>query len=175
MSLRALSGERSFTVVAAAFDDLRTAKRAAIEAASMLGGDGDVVLVRPGENLVERAPAPDSRGIGVTLIRSHVALVCGGVVVGVLAALALIVDGSPAMTAAPAMLAFLGGVMGASTGLLAAGLWTLRPDHGAVLARMEERLDLGQFAVVLRPVNEQQTKHACRSLRRAGGATFRSL
>lgn len=170
-----LFGERSLTLVAAAFNDRQRAETAA----SILKEDpalyGQVSIVQPGESHVGRKLEPENRGIWRTLVRSHVVLGAGGLLVGLAVAAALIAWPWAAAAGSPGFTALFCGVMGAFVGGMLGGLVTLRPDHGVVIRQVRDRLAHGQCAVVVHPLSEGRAKEAFDILQGAGGSPVRSL
>lgn len=175
MNALSLFGERSLTIVAATFDDRDQAEAAADELLRDVSSVGPVAVVAPDEPEVARKMEPEQRGIWVTLVRSHVILGIGGVLVGVLAAVGLVIAPWPAAAASPGLAALFAGTLGAFFGMMAGGLVTLRPDHGAVIRAVREKLKIGQWGVVARPRNERSADRASAALASAGGVPLRSL
>lgn len=170
-----LFGERSLTLVAAAFNDRQRAETAA----SILKEDpdlyGQVAIVQPGDKHVGRKLEPENRGIWRTLVRSHVILGIGGLCVGLAVAAFLVALPWPAAADSPWFTALFAGVMGAFIGGMLGGLVTLRPDHGIVIRQVRDRLAHGQCAVIVHPLSESRAKDAFDILQGAGGAPVRSL
>lgn len=175
MATLGLFGERSLTLVAAAFNDRQRAETAA----SILKEDpalfGQVAIVQPGDPNVARKLEPEQRGIWRTLVRSHIILMAAGLLVGLAAAAFLISLPWPAAADSPWFTALFAGVMGTFMGGMIAGLITLRPDHGAVIRQVRDRLSHGQCAVVVHPLSEGRAKEAYDILEGAGGSPVRSL
>jgi hypothetical protein len=175
MNMLSLFGERSLTVIAAAFDDRQRAESAADDLRRHIHKIGPVAVVAPDDTEVTRKMEPDQRGIWLTLIRSHLILGTAGALVGVLIAAGLVIAPWPAAAASPGFAALFAGVLGAFIGLMAGGLVTLRPDHGAVIRSMRAKLKVGQWGVVARPTSEASAELAFVVLASAGGAPVRSL
>ena len=172
MNALSLFGERSLTVVAAAFDDRQRAESAADELRQHIEKIGPVAFVEPADTEVVRKMEPEQRGIWLTLVRSHVILGVGGVLIGVLVAAGLVVAPWPAAAASPGLAALFAGGF---AGMMAGGLVTLRPDHGAVILSMREKLKVGKWGVVARPSNQAGAAQAFAALARLGGSPVRSL
>lgn len=175
MNMLSIFGERSLTVVAAAFDNRRRAESAADNLRRQIDRIGTVVVVPPDEPEVGRKMEPEQRGIWRTLVRSHLVLGVGGVSIGLLVAMGLVLAPWPAAAASPGLTALFAGTMGGFLGMMAGGLVTLRPDHGAVIRAMRAKLKSGQWGVVARPTDEESAERAFASLATAGGAPVRSL
>jgi hypothetical protein len=175
MQLLSVFGERSLTVVAAAFDDRQRAESAAADLRRQIDQIGTIAVVSPGDSEVARKMEPDQQGIWRTLLRSHLILGVAGVLAGLLAALMLVLAPWPAAAASPGLTALFAGTFGGFLGMMAGGLVTLRPDHGAVIRKMRASLRLGQWGVVARPQNEASAELAFAALASAGGTPVRSL
>jgi hypothetical protein len=170
-----LFGERSLTLVAATFGDRGSALRAveALRRASTrkLG----IFLITPHDPRLGRKMEPESHGIWYTLLRSHARLAPLGAGVGLAVAGLLLAAGWPAALASPWATLGLGAIYGLFTGLLAAGLLTLRPDRCRVITQVREASDGGAWSVVSHPVSPPEAELARRLLARDGGAVLRSL
>jgi hypothetical protein len=168
-------GERSLTVVAASFPDLRGAE---VAASSLLSEApalwGDVEIIPPGDPLLGRKVEPENQGIWRTLIRSHVVFGVVGAVAGAVAAL-LTIALWPAAASSPTYTLLFMSVGGAFLGMIVAGLLTLRPDHGYVLDKIHEFSDRGRWSVVARPLDRVASKMAYESLRHWDAGAVRSL
>jgi len=175
MKVLSLFGERSLTVVAAAFNHRQHAESVADNLRRQIDKIGTVAVVSPGETEVAREMEPEQRGIWRTLVRSHLILGVGGILFGLFVAMALVLAPWPAAAASPALAALFAGTLGGFLGMMAGGLVTLRPDHGAVIRSMRARLKVGQWGVVARPMDEAGAERAYAALANAGGAPVRSL
>jgi hypothetical protein len=175
--MRTLSvfGERSLTVVAAAFDDRRHAESAADDLRRKIDNIGHVAVVSPDDTEVARKMEPEQRGIWRTLLRSHLILGIAGVLAGLLVAIGLVIAPWPAAADSPGLTALFAGTLGGFLGMMAGGLVTLRPDHGAVIRSMRGKLKHGQWGVVARPTSEASAERAVAALASAGGDPVRSL
>lgn len=162
-------GERSLTLVAADFDD----RASALAAASTLP-DEEVAVIAPGDPQVARKLEPDQRGIWWTMIRSHLILGTGGLLLGLAAAWVLTTTWAAAASS-PGFTALFAAVMGAFMGMMIAGALTLRPDHGLVIRHVRTALRRGRWAVVVHPVDGLQTRAALSALRAAGAEPMRSF
>lgn len=169
-----LFGERSLTLVAAAFPDRATASHAANTLRADLP-QTEVDLLRPHDANVARKIEPESQGIWRTAIRSHLVLGLAGLLLGVVVAATLIGGAWPAAASSPVFATLFFSVLGLFAGLMLAGLLTLRPDRGYVLTSIRDRVRSGEWAVVAHPTSSAQSEHAIASLRKAGGMVFRSL
>ena len=74
------------------------------------------------------------------------------------------------------MLSFIGIVGFAIVfGLLAGGVVSMRPDHGALAVTLREALAAGSWAVVVHPTNAEQADRASVALAGIGGEPLRTL
>ena len=175
MNAFSVFGERSLTVVAAAFNDRPQAESAAENLRRQIDKIGTVAVVDPGDPEVARKMEPEQRGIWRTLVRSHIILGAGGILVGLLVAMGMVLAPWPAAAASPGLTALFAGTLGGFLGMMAGGLVTLRPDHGAVIRAMRAKLKVGQWGVVARPTDEESAERAFAALANAGGTPVRSL
>lgn len=175
MHVHSIFGERSLTLVAATFDDQRGAESAADELRQQIDRIGTVAVVSPDDTQLARKMEPEQAGIWRTLLRSHLIIGVGGALVGLLLALGLVLAPWPAAASSPGFTALFAATVGGFLGMMAAGLVTLRPDHGAVIRSMRAKLKVGQWGVVARPKDEASAERAYVALDNAGGAPFRSL
>jgi hypothetical protein len=72
---------------------------------------------------------PDSKGIGQTVLRSHLILGFACSVVGLIIAGVLMTIGPAFATSSPVMMLSAAAILGAFIGLLIAGVISIRPDH----------------------------------------------
>ena len=175
MHVLSIFGERSLTVVAAAFDDQRRAESAADDLRQQIDRIGTVAVVSPDDAQVARKMEPDQGGIWRTLQRSHLILGVGGALVGLLLALGLVLAPWPAAASSPGFTALFAATLGGFLGMMAGGLVTLRPDHAAVIRSLRAKLKVGQWGVVARPRDEASAELAFVALANAGGTPVRSL
>ena len=175
MNLLSVFGERSLTVVAASFRDRGQAESAAANLRLQIERIGTVAVVSPRDTELARSMEPDPRGIWRTLIRSHLILGAGGVFLGLLISLGLVLAPWPAAAASPGPTALFAATLGGFLGMMAGGLVTLRPDHGAVIRLMRTKLSAGHWGVVARPRDEDSSARAFAALADAGGTPMRSL
>lgn len=170
-----LTGERSFTLLAAVFRDRPTAERAALSVLNAGDAPQQVSVVSPGDRYLTRRLEPDPAGIWRTAVRSHGVLGAAGLLLGALGGLAMVAGNVAGAAQSPAQALVFGGVLGLFGGLIAGGLVTLRPDHARVIARVRGALARRRHAVVVRPVGRAQTLAALHVLRAAGGKPVRSF
>ena len=167
-------GERYRTLVAAAFRDRQLAESAALQLRREFQATVEVSVVGPTDPQVARKLEPDSRGIWRTVVRGHHVFGAGGVAVG-LAVAWLLVGSSSAAAMSPGFTALFAGVVGAFLGMMVAGLLTLRPDHSLVIRKVRERLQQGQWEVVVHPTDRRLAKNAVAALQDVGGEPVRSF
>lgn len=169
-------GERSSTLIGADFPN----RASAMAAADMLREDpmleGEVAVVGPNDPLTDQKMEPEENGIWKTLVRSHLILGGLGLLTGALAtATAVYVLEWQAAVASPWFALLFFSVIGTVFGMLAAGLVTMRPDHGVVIARLERALGRDRWAVIVRPRDESPALSAMALLKECGGRPSRSL
>ncbi len=134
-----------------------------------------VELLEPGTHQVARKVEPKSRAIGRTLVRTHVLLGILGLVVGLVAATALVMGGPEMTRSSPLMTFIFVPTLTMFMGLLMAGLVALRPDHGPVIKATRDAVNEGLWTVVARCADQRQADHADRVLSATARATTRSL
>jgi len=144
------TGESSNHKLAAVFETRPDAERAQqkLNGETTLGGSQIQVLDRPSDP-IDRALLPESRGIGRTLIRSHLIFGAIGACSGFLIFLTLNVFGLPFVANNP-IAAFLV-LLHVSTlsGLLVGGLVSLRPDQVPYIRIAKEALQSGRSVLVV--------------------------
>lgn len=170
-----LFGERSLTLVAATFQDRGSAERAFNALRLVSPRRLGIALITPRDPRLDRKMEPESRGIWLTLLRSHAWLGLAGALAGLLAAALLLVAGWPAALASPRVTLALGGVYGVFLGMLAAGLLTLRPDRARVTVQVRQASEQGRWSVVTHPVTVHEADVAQEVLAVGGGHVMRSL
>lgn len=175
MSPLHLLGERSRTLIAAAFSDRRRAENALTTLKSDPKLYGEASIVQEGDPQIARQLEPEPRGIWRTAMRAHVVLGLAGLAFGLLVAAALVWSGWPAAVESPGFVALFVGVMGLFIGGMLGGLVTLRPDHAVIIRAVRDQLKKGYCAVIVRPISERSAKEAYAILEGAGGLPVRSL
>lgn len=141
----------------------------------LTSSDAVVELLAPGEEGIDQALEPESRGIWKTLIRSHLWLAGVGAVIGLLVFVLMlqldvrfVVDNATA--AGLLLVAFC--TVG---GLMLGGALTLRPDHTPFLVAARAALRKGQTVVVVHAESLEQLQQAQEILDQAGLKTVRTL
>jgi hypothetical protein len=179
---QAFFGERSVTKVAALFASHTGAESAA---RSLLDGSGltasQVNILSPSdgeasnEDVLVRAVEPEQRGIGQTLVRTHVTMGVLGLLVGLLLYAALTAMGSPGLRSTPVvgLVALVG--FGITFGLMLGGVVSLRPDQGRVIGLVRRGLQSGKWAVVAHPLDATQTHLVLTSLKTGSMRIMRSF
>ena len=157
MTTAALSGERYSSKVAAVFDGEPAARDAALH----LLTDAhlrieQVSVVQPYATHIGRKVEPESRGIAKTLVISHVYLGCAGALVGIVAAGVIVAAQAGPFASAPLITLAVGLALGAVAGLLIAGLYSLRPDHLALMARIRTAAAHGRWTVIVNVSNSAE-------------------
>ncbi len=167
-------GERSLTLIGAVFPDFESARLAKKMLEREPALDGEVALVGPDDPQWAKKFEPESAGIWRTALRSHAVLGALGVALGILCAFALAAAWEPAALSLGYAVLFLG-VLGGFSGMLWAGLLTLRPDHGWVIRQLREALKRRRWTVVVRPLDEPRAELAMQCLSGAGAEPLRSF
>jgi hypothetical protein len=169
-----LFGERALTLVAAIFDG----RDAAVDAANALRFAMPrivVDVVRPGDPEFARKIEREPQGIWRTALRSHAIMGPIGLALGAAVAAVLVASGWPAAASSPMFALLFCSILGLFSGLMAAGLVTLRPDRGRVIESVREGNHDGHWAVVAHPMNHAQSRELAGWLRNAGGQVVRSF
>jgi hypothetical protein len=167
-------GEQSLTVVAAAFDDRRSAQAVASELEHEPALEGEVAVIRPGDPLTARKLEPEQAGIWRTALRSHLIFGIAGALAGVTLS-AVLVASWPAATLSPGYTLMAVTMFSTFFGMMFAGLLTLRPDHDRVITAVRRALRAGRWAVVVRPLDEARARMAMSRLRGLGATPVRSF
>ena len=180
--IHAFFGERSLTKVAGVFPARAEAEQAArrLVAASGLARDQVRVLApRDGAwaraDVLARQIEPEDRGIWNTILRAHVLAGVIGFLAGAALYMALLLAGHAAIKSTPGMALVAMAGFGATFGLLAGGLLSIRPDHGRLIALVRRYLRAGRWAVVAHPVSPEQTARAMRTLHDGSERVVRTL
>lgn len=150
MATGAISGETYSSKVAAVFDGEQAARNAAHQI--LIEGDiraEQVSVVQPHDEHLGRKIEPESQGIAWTLVKSHLYLGLAGAFVGVVAAIVTVTAELSPFSSAPLVTLGFGLAVGVVAGLLAAGLYSLRPDHLALIARLRTAAGEGRWAVIV--------------------------
>jgi hypothetical protein len=177
MAFQLLFGERSLTVVAAAFGDPAAAHTIATSLARRLGKnrDSQVAVVEPADTLLSIKVEPESEGIKRTAIRSHLALGLFGLVAGLALGIAAVHENWAGAAQTPVLTTIVAGMLGIFAGLLLGGLLTLRPDRGEVADEVQRAAANGLWTVVAHPRNHAEVRTSSAMLTQAGGRLIRSL
>ena len=161
--------ERSPTLVIA---DFGTNEAAAAALAAL--HDQQAFIVGPKDPMAPRKLEPDSRGIGRTLLMSHLLLGAAGALVGLLAGW-LLIRNWPAAALSPGYTLFVATALGAVFGMLLAGLISIRPDHVVLIRQAHAARKRGRWIVAVHPTDMARADDAMAVLRRQGAAPKRSL
>lgn len=177
MALGLLFGERSLTVIAAAFKDSVTARATAANLARRLGHEGaaQVAVVEPEDNRVAVKVEPHSEGIMRTAVRSHLVLGLMGLAAGLAVGMGAVHGNWAGAAQAPALTVIVAGVLAMFAGMLLAGLLTLRPDHGVVADEVQRAAAAGLWTVVAHPRTHAEALASTALLTAAGGRLVRSF
>jgi len=176
MSSLSVSDEKHPIVVSGEFRDedaARLAMRRVAEEASLPRAQIDLVV--PGDENAGAKVEPESRRIGGTLLRSHVVLGGGALIVGLLAAAVLTTVG-PTLTRSSPVLTFVAlGLLFPFIGMLIAGAISLRPDHDPQIAGARHAAAAGNWTVVVHCSDAAEKEQVEQIIREAGGGESHSL
>lgn len=116
-------------------------------------------VIRPHDPNMARKIEPGVKGIARTLMKSHIVLGLGGLVLGLLAATLLTTIG-PALTRSSPLFTFIAlGFLFPVVGLMLAGLISLRPDQDFLIEKTRTATDTGHWTVIAHCSSpEQQTR-----------------
>ncbi|MDP5030008.1 MAG: hypothetical protein NWQ54_08210 [Paraglaciecola sp.] len=134
-------------------------------AVNLLKSKGDftaeeVALVVPKDESFAQKVEPDDKGIGRTLITSHLRFGAVGLALGLIVA-AILSQYGPALTTSSPVMVFIALAMGGTfLGLMLAGLMTLRPDHDGVINKTRQATNNHQWTVIVQTKNDDQNKRA---------------
>ncbi|ABC30114.1 hypothetical protein HCH_03360 [Hahella chejuensis KCTC 2396] len=171
-------GETYPSKVAVVFDTKETADEA-IDALVTEAGFSrqQIKLINPNDRQDVHLGAnlePENKGILATMIRSHVVIGGGIVLLSILLAWLLVTAGPPATQSSPGM-TFLGVCsLGLFLGLILGGAVALRPDHDLVIAKIRMGKDAGKWGVVVHTSHDDK-KLARQTLARFSNTTVESL
>ena len=161
MTATAIRGETHASKVAAMFATAEAAQDAAAQVIRDVRMEpGQVRVVSPHDADVDHKSEPETRGISRTLVRSHLVLGVGGLLLGALVALILIQFGGTLFSASPYYVGIIGAALGAVAGLLLGGLLSLRPDHGPVAGWVKVASRRNRWFVVVHTRNRDEELRA---------------
>jgi hypothetical protein len=119
-----------------------------------------ISIVSPEDTDFEHKLEPDSKGIGQTVLRSHLILGFGCSVVGLIIAGVLITIGPAFATSSPVMMLSAAAILGAFIGLLIAGAISIRPDHEQPINSARHATHHHQWSVVVQTKDHHQIEKA---------------
>jgi len=171
-----ITGELSNRKVAAVFPREAAARKAAEGVSAALSLEmAQVQVITPAEPHPGRKLEPESRGIWRTIVVAHIRLGIIGLIVGLIAFLALRAAGIPFIVNSPVAAAlsliFFGGV----AGLMLGGLVSLRPDHDRFVEHTRDAMAEGNTTVVVHAFSVEQREQAAEFLRAQGGEVTSTL
>lgn len=171
-----LSGEKMNSMVGAEFKSAEAAQAAADTVRTEAGLESaDLRIVRPGDPAVDRKLEPESHGIALTLVRAHVVLGVVGLVAGLLVSLLLVGLQIQPFVSSPVLSILVITAFATVAGLLAGGLFSLRPDHDPVIQHARKSAESGHWFVVVHMRKPEQRQRAQRILERVGDDTIRTI
>jgi hypothetical protein len=156
-----LVGEKFPHKVSAQFDNQPAANQAAQSLVDNAGFERmQIRVVRPHDPDMARKVEPEVKGIAKTLVKSHIVLGVGGLVLGLLVAAVLVTNG-PALTRASPLLTFIAlGILSPMLGLLIAGAMSLRPDHDILIEKTRSATDAGRWTLIAHCANDEEMARA---------------
>jgi hypothetical protein len=168
--------EQSLSKVAAVYDTPMAARSAARTLKHLPEmRDRQVQIVYGFDRDWGRKVEPEGVGIWRTAIRAHATCGTIGLISGLLLFAGLYGFGVTAVTTTPFM-SLVAIVMFATIfGLIVGGLFTIRPDHDAVIDTVSDATRHGRCAVVVHPQSRQQFAAALRALGRTGAPVAHTL
>ena len=122
----------------------------------------EINLVPPNDAHFAEKVEPDDKGIGRTLLASHLVFGSIGLVLGLMFATILTLFGPALTTSSPLMVFIALAPMGAFIGLLVAGIMSLRPDHDGLIKQTRHATNHQQWTVVVQTKGHEQKERAKR-------------
>tara|TARA_R110002072_G_scaffold141475_1_gene286760 strand:- start:833 stop:1354 length:522 start_codon:yes stop_codon:yes gene_type:complete len=107
-----------------------------------------VRLVQPHDPDMGRKLEPETRGVARTLVRSHVVLGLGALVLGLVIAAVLVTIGPALTRSSPVMTFIAAAFLFPVLGLMLAGAISLRPDHDPLIEKTRTASAAGHWIVV---------------------------
>jgi uncharacterized protein YacL len=109
----------------------------------------EVQLLKPGDTHLQDRLEPETKAIGKELILWHYILGAAGLVAGLIIA-AIVTTIGPTFTQSSPMLTYLVlGMFGVFFGMIAAGAFTVRPDHDPLINETMEATKDNKWAVIV--------------------------
>lgn len=144
----------------------RLAKDALVSEAAL---DPDhVKIIKPDDAALSRKLEPESHGIALTLVKTHVVLGLAGLLCGLVVSFLLVRFG-PALAASSPFLTTIGiTTIATFAGLILAGLISLRPDHDPLIIKAKESQRAGHWTVVAHTADSRESVRAQEVLKHRG-------
>ena len=120
----------------------------------------EVNLVPPNDVHFAEKVEPDDKGIGRTLLRSHLIFGGIGLALGLILATILTQFGPVLTTSSPVMVFISLASLGTFIGLLVAGITSLRPDHDGLINATRHATNNQQWTVVVQTKDNVQKEQA---------------
>lgn len=156
-----LSEEQTTSMVGAVFDSAEDARSAADAVRSANGFEAsDINVIRPGDPRFERKLEPESSEIAGTIKRAHLVLGLVGLGAGVVLSLLLVRLGVRPFEASPLLSVAVISGFAAVAGLLAGGMFSLRPDHDPVIERARRSTGEGRWFLLVHTRRPEQRERA---------------
>ncbi|MCP5390011.1 MAG: hypothetical protein H6920_00075 [Sphingomonadaceae bacterium] len=157
MAISRLMGARASTRIGAAFDTHSDASEAASRLQEIVGiGADQVQVLDPGRSAIADVEQDDAHGFRNVLWRAHVGISAVGLVLALIAAVALIVLDVSAFSWRPVYTLLTFAFVGALGGLFIGGLITLPLDHGRPLATDADAAQRRRWGLVVTTRNRTE-------------------
>lgn len=160
-----LQGESFPHKVSAQFDSQESAERAVqllMDNASL--PREQINVVHPHDPHIARKIEPEVKGIARTLVKSHLVLGVGGLVLGLVVA-AILTTVGPTLTRSSPLFTFIAlGFLFPAFGLMLAGLISLRPDHDPLIAKARTATNSGQWTVIAHCTTTEQQERVTETI-----------
>jgi len=170
------TGEESNHKAAAVFDDLAQAEQAERTLSeSMSIEPHQIDLLVPDTRNQGKRLLPETKGIWRTWLRAHAVFGVAGALIGMLAFLVLYAADVAVITDNPLLAGLLFLHVPTMMGLLAGGLFTLRPDQAAYLYTARDALKEGKHVLLVHAKSSDQLAAARRILEQPALKTVRTV
>ena len=144
-----LLGEDFPHKVSAGFDNHSAAEEAAWSLVHKAGlPPSQIRVVRPDDTHMETKVEPETRGVARTLLKTHIVLGLGALVVGLVTAAVLVTVGPVLTRSSPVMTFIALGFLFPALGLMLAGAISLRPDHDPLIEKTRSASETGRWTVI---------------------------
>jgi hypothetical protein len=120
----------------------------------------EVQLLKPGDTHLQDRLEPETKAIGKELILSHYIMGAAGLIGGVVLA-AIVTTIGPTFAQSSPLLTYLAlAMVGTFLGLIAAGAFTIRPDHDPLINETMEATKDNKWAVIVQASDRDHQQRA---------------